>query len=494
MIPVCKKTFLDALMIKADRVKGVLGRFYSSGGNHPTENRGGDHRSHQYEAKTLSVQWFIEKFKGQESHYCRSKTQRLYLPPGLNIRKMWRMYNNEREVDLQVKQGFFRKIFNSKYNIGFENPRTDVCSTCISLQELIKNETDPAKKQEAMTQKRIHRLKYKAFYALLQEEDKSIKTISFDCQKNQSLPKLPDQSAYYSRQFSFYHFAIVEGSSKAKLDIKNVHSYHWNEMVHNKGGNEIISAVYHFLQNTTFDEEAKTLRVVCDGCAGQNKNTGMIAMLGKWLYCEAPRHIKKVEVIFPVVGHSFIPPDRVFSKIEKTLKKKEIVTCPSEYVNVLKEHGTVVDLSCIPVLDWKKSYETIIKPTTAWHFPFMKSKRFFLTRTKTENILVQGEVAYKSEINSKKVVTKRNKKITMISPEIIEPNTITPKKAKVVDVTKLLGKHFGNDWRNLPNLEFYKNIEERLQGLDLYRFSDVPETLDEDHVCEQGFEEVNNYV
>lgn len=95
---------------------------------------------------------------------------------------------------------------------------------------------------------------------------------------------------------------------------------------------EIISAVYDFLQHTTFDQNVKVLRVICDGCSGQNKNTGMVVMLGKWLYSEAPRHVKKVELIFPVVGHSFIPPDRVFAKIEKTLKKK-VVTCPSEYVS-----------------------------------------------------------------------------------------------------------------------------------------------------------------
>lgn len=77
----------------------------------------------------------------------------------------------------------------------------------------------------------------------------------------------------------------------------------------------------------------------------------MVVMLGKllWLYYEAPRHVKKVEVIYPIVGHSFIPPDRVFAKIEKVLKTKEVVTFPTEYVPVLEENGTVTDLSTIPI-------------------------------------------------------------------------------------------------------------------------------------------------
>lgn len=88
LVSVCRKTFLDALQIKKDRVQGVMKRFFESGGLPVKETRGGDRRIAAFEAKTLSVQWFIEKFKGQESHYCRSQTNRLYLPAGLNIKKM----------------------------------------------------------------------------------------------------------------------------------------------------------------------------------------------------------------------------------------------------------------------------------------------------------------------------------------------------------------------------------------------------------------------
>ncbi|GBP46592.1 hypothetical protein EVAR_95054_1 [Eumeta japonica] len=90
-------------------------------------------------------------------------------------------------------------------------------------------------------------------------------------------------------------------------------------------------------------------------------------------------------------------------------QEKEVVTSPAEYVSVLEENATVTDLSKIALYDWKKGYENIIKPTTSWNFPFMKTKRFFLTRTKSENILVQGEIHYKSEINTKSLITKNKK-------------------------------------------------------------------------------------
>lgn len=40
-----------------------------------------------------------------------------------------------------------------------------------------------------------------------------------------------------------------------------------------------------------------------DGCDGQNNNTILIAMLGKWLVIIAPNHVDRMEIIFLMVGH-----------------------------------------------------------------------------------------------------------------------------------------------------------------------------------------------
>lgn len=124
----------------------------------------------------------------------------------------------------------------------------------------------------------------------------------------------------------------------------------------------------------------------------------------------------------------------------------------------------------------------------------MKSKRFFLTRSKSDNVLVQGEINYRSEVNDKKIITKKNKKIIMLSPNLILANTISPMKAKVNDVTKLLEKHCGTVWRHLPTLEYYKKIEERMQSVDTAVNSFDSEKDIEDHYCEHGFEDVETHI
>ncbi|CAH1112180.1 unnamed protein product [Psylliodes chrysocephalus] len=163
-----------------------------------------------------------------------------------------------------------------------------------------------------MTEKKIHNLKAAVFFEILRTKEEGTLTMSFDCQKNKAVPKMPDSSAYFSSQPNFYNFATVVGTDK--LQKQNVHCYYWNESQLSKGSNEITGAIYHRLYNTDI-ENFSTLRLIADGFGGQNKNNTLITMLMKWFF-SINKHIQSVKIIFPIVGHSFIPPDRVFAQIE----------------------------------------------------------------------------------------------------------------------------------------------------------------------------------
>lgn len=52
-------------------------------------------------------------------------------------------------------------------------------------------------------------------------------------------------------------------------------------------------------------QNMKKVRLVSDGCAGQNKNSANLAMNSFWLDWHAPDHINEVEIMYPVTGHSF---------------------------------------------------------------------------------------------------------------------------------------------------------------------------------------------
>lgn len=231
------------------------------------------------------------------------------------------MYVNQRqnvgEHDLIAKESYFRMIFNTRFNIGFRSPRSDVCSKCLELTERIKTEIDLTKQNGLKAEKRIHKLRAAAFFEYLQENDETLKIISFDCQKNQVLPKVPDQSAYYSRQFYIYNFTIVDGHSRSPLTRDNVSAFTWTENEYSKS-----VRVFHYLTNHINLAGVTKLRLMADGCGGQNKNFILLGMVMKWFRDHSPKTLKTCKIIYPVPGHSFIPPDRVFSAIDGKIKKE----------------------------------------------------------------------------------------------------------------------------------------------------------------------------
>lgn len=283
-------------------------------------------------------------------------------------------------------------------------------------------------------------------------------TLSFDCQKNLVLPKVPDQAAYYSRQFYLYNFTICEGTSKGTQQQDQVFIYTWTEADSHKGSNEIASCVYHQLTNTDMSKY-EIVRLFADGCGGQNKNSTMIGMLMKWLSV-APNNIREVQLFFPIPGHSFIPPDRVFGRIEKELLTMNTIITPEDYYAVFLKHGKTMKIGeDFQVFDWKTATGDVLMKPAQWHFKFAISKRFIITRGKVPSapVLVRGESAYNLDTGMAKKVCKRNKTVRDIIPSMIRRG-IAVKQTKINDVKKLLQLHFGEGWEDIPYLKFYKDI------------------------------------
>ncbi|CAG4957539.1 unnamed protein product [Colias eurytheme] len=462
-IPVCQKVFLNTLGITKYRVQFVMQNFFESG-RVPTEKRGGDRKTQKFAAQRQSVHSFLKSLNCVEAHYCRgSSQQRKYLPSELNIKKIYKLFK-QAHPNSPVKSSYFRSIFNQDFNLGFGSPRRDVCSKCLELQEKLKNENDTSKKNLLMIEKRIHKLRAQTFFKLLREKEGQMITFSFDCQKNLVLPKVPDQSCYYSRQLYLYNFTIVQGSSKDPLNKNTTYAYIWTENEYAKGSNQIASAVYDRLNKTDLTDVTH-VRLVADGCAGQNKNYIMISMCMRWLL--ENRHVKKMELVFPITGHSFMPPDRVFGNIEKQIRKLEVITSPEEYIAVISEHSTVTQLRDIPVLDWKSSINSIVKTPAQIHFKISQCKRFILRRSKKQgSVLVRGELYYNSDTGNPKSLCKPGKKAEDIRPTII-PSGIQVNPLKLRDVRNLLQKHYGDSWKNLAHLRYFHAVLNHLDEDEL---------------------------
>ncbi|KAJ4447425.1 hypothetical protein ANN_09432 [Periplaneta americana] len=105
------------------------------------------------------------------------------------------------------------------------------------------------------------------------------------------------------------------------------------------------------------------------GSPGQNKYSTVIGAVLKWFKEEAPNTVKKIEFVFPVVGHSLLPPERVFGRIEK-------------------EFGTVKSIcSEVPVYDWKFTIHEVVKIIGQWDSKLSLCKRIILTEDTKETII-----------------------------------------------------------------------------------------------------------
>lgn len=478
-VHVCKQMFLEVFQIGRSRLQNICKRFLMEGVL-PKDKRGGDTTSEKFVERKQSVKSFIERFQPIQSHYTRSKTvTKQYLPSSLSITAMWQQYHEVHEKELHVTYEYFRSIFVNDYNISFATPATDCCSTCLRLKEVIKNCTDHQKIGDLRTELKVHEMRANAFYGLLKTTEEGILTLSYDCQKNLVLPKVQDQAAYYARQLYLYNYTICQGSSHDSQSVHNTFCYLWTEDSFRKGSNEIASALYHRLQNTDL-ADVHCIRLFADGCGGQNKNKNVVGMLCKWLAQDAPRSLKTVLLVFPIVGHSFIPPDRVFGKIERALKKIPEIVDPMEYESVISKFGSVIHLGeTCSVYDWKSAAEDVLKPPSSWHFQFQKSKRMILTRSKNGNVVVQGEPHFRIEVGEPKSIVRRGKHVKHLKPTTIAKG-VQIGRPKLDDVRRLLTTHYGEQWESVEKLRYYKTVLQGSEDAEVANDSDFDVLPEED--------------
>lgn len=388
---------------------------------------------------------------GTESHYGRNKSQRLYLSSEWNITKLWKAYNATVTEALQVKRWFFNKIFATKFNIGFGTPATDQCSYCLRTKFLVQNERDLNKKNRLMSELGAHRLRAKTFYRIMKKETYGTESYCMDLQQVQPLPKLSIGEAFYARQISLYNLCITD------IGNQNPIIYSWTENQAGKGANEVSSALYDFLSKKTFDPTTTTLRIFADGCGGQNKNAHVVHVLTMWLLNDSPEAIKNILMVFPVRGHSYLPADRVFGRIERETKcyteiteltlYREIYSKTNE-VRVLGEHWEVRDM---------KYLGGVLKKTDG----IAEMKRIFLKKKMIKNtpsVVFKMEPTFCADDDSKKFQTllKRGQRYANVRLPNSLPfiNHISSEKKR--DVLKLLDLRFGDKWLEQENLNFYK--------------------------------------
>lgn len=437
---VCSATFLSITRFSRKRINKLSINLKLSG-ELPTEKRGGSRVKPKDSETTISIIEFIKSLKCCESHYGRGKSVRGYLSPDLSIKKLWRIWKEkEQQQDKPLASyGKFFKIFETKFNLGFCNPKSDVCSFCDLTKEKIKACKDLREKARLITEYRLHKLKAAKFYDLLKREESDTIKVSFDMQQNQPLPKLRVGETFYSRQIWVYNLTFVE--MQEKQDTSNTFIYTWTEDQSGRGSNEVVSALNSFLgileeKYKHVPEKSLTLKLFSDSCSGQNKNQNMLGFL--LYYSHISRAFKHIEHCFPIRGHSFMPPDRVFGRLEKKFRKLETILEPGDYYTIFANSGTVKVLNKDwQLFDFMKASKQVLRKK----LPFlMREQRVFVFSNERQISNIQSKNTYCGSLNLFSIVQKgkaeQMKEVYSKLDHIPNSNHISEKKKK--DVENLL--------------------------------------------------------
>lgn len=312
---VCKDAFCGLYGVSNERVKRI--RRLLQVGCTPIDKRGKQRSGNAKKpSEIILVTEHISMFPVKQTHYGAREFN--YLDAELNVKIMYSLFL-EKNPTSKIKYEYYNKIFRENFNLSFGRPQVDVCNECETIALKLKNKSlNDTSKRVAAAELMVHKRRSKKFYNTLKASKEACRNqdnvlaISFDYMQNLQLPRCPAQDLFYLSQLT----VSVFGVHNMKTDEAVFFLYHEGHA--RKSPNEVCSFLLQYIISYVGDHITE-LHLFCDNCPGQNKNHVFLR------FCSAlasSGRFAKVEIFFPIRGHSFLPSDRDFGVIKRKLKKK----------------------------------------------------------------------------------------------------------------------------------------------------------------------------
>ncbi|CAH1634669.1 unnamed protein product [Spodoptera littoralis] len=315
-ILVCKQMFLNTLQTSSKRINTALCKMRN---NCLKDMRG--LQAGQNAASTdseLFLENIIRKLPTYISHYRRAKSNDAkFLTSDMTLPKIYNLYSEEAKSAGQrvLSYSKVRHVFVTKFNLRTKPLKKDTCNKC-DFYESKKNQASEEEKRKIEEDHKKHIDKAKFLQQELKKDmklakdDPTIETITFDLQKTLPLPRIPTNIVFYKRQLWVYNLGIHTGSND------QVHCNVWVEGEAGRGSQEVGSCLIKHITERLKDG-VEILFLWSDSCGGQNRNIKLTLML-KALLNDHPT-LKEIHHRFLESGHSFLPNDTDFGRIECSL-------------------------------------------------------------------------------------------------------------------------------------------------------------------------------
>lgn len=335
-----------------------------------------------------------------------------------------------------------RQVFVTKFNLRTKPLKKDTCNRC-DFYESKKNQASEDEKRiiEEDHKKHIDKAKF------LQEELKkdmklakdnpTIETITFDLQKTLPLPRIPTNIVFYKRQLWVYNLGIHTGSDD------QAHCNVWVEGEAGRGSQEVGSCLIKHITHRLKDG-VETLLLWSDSCGGQNRNIKLTLMLKAVLH-DHPT-LKEIRHRFLESGHSFLPNDTDFGRIECALKHQQRLYTPEDYIQTMKNCRKVKPMIVhrLTKEDFlsSRNLETKItnrkKAEDGCKINWLETKEIVLKKEKMFSIFMRNNLDEDlKEINIKKNTRSRTV-LTKSVMDLLWPTGKAISEAKLTDIMSIL--------------------------------------------------------
>lgn len=441
---VCKNAFLCLHAISKDRVHRLC--LLLSAGKSPQDLRGKNNPGNSKPVGLIDlICSHISSFPIKEAHY--SSRHYKYLSEKLDIKKMHDLFLSK-YPHTKVKYSLYYKVFKERFSLNFGRPQVDSCCKCEELSVKIKSkELNDTAKRVAVAEKTVHLRRAKKFHSKmntlkeLYENDPSVAIVAVDYMQNIFLPQIPVQETFYLHQLTVSVFDIHD------VKTGRAYFYIYHEGMGRKGPDEVCSFIANYIESYV-PPEVQHLHVFMDGCPGQNKNHTTARMFASLIEIE---RFKTIHQYFPIRGHSFLPCDRDFGVVKRSLKKNDRVYTLKQYAelfivasqqNKFTVHLIEDDNSIIKSFKtwWPKFYKRNCSSTDAVRsekIPFNISRFMQLSYNDTSKGMVtaydyiDGIVSYTFPIGTKRL------RPSILCTELAYPDIKLPiKNKKMVNIKK----------------------------------------------------------
>ncbi|KAJ9583050.1 hypothetical protein L9F63_022607 [Diploptera punctata] len=422
----------------------------------PEHGRGkGTPQNKKSEDELQTVKNHILSFPTYESHYCRQRTTKKFLPQNLNISKMYELYRHctASPVSLTIYTKCFHEL-----NVAFRKPKQDTCHTCDLFnmkvttfigEEEVTKERDAhhkAAEEEAYSAKRHDKEDAKL------DESKGI--FVFDLQQCLPTPYLTTSVSFYKRQLWTFNLTIHD------LKTNKATCFMWDETVSGRGGNQIASCLYQFISQ--LPQNIQSVVFYSDCCGGQNRNSFVASMFS--YVVQTSDHIEEIHHKFLVSGHTHLECDTDHAIIEKEKKRTGMkINHPNDWYQLVrscrrrnpfnvfvveKQHFLDFSSLCKPTGPFQ------MKKTDTLGNTFLWQKTQWLKYVKeTEGIIFVKE-SLNENIPFKEISLRRRGRNSLPTslPVVNEgPIPISKEKKKdLLDLLPLIDSAFHDFYKNLP--------------------------------------------